>query len=54
MYIKTKKNIEYIKDSWNEMGIEKIKDLNCKDEIKLLHLNDKELKSSLETFAESH
>ena len=35
------------------MGIEKFKDLNWKDEIKLFHLNDKELRSSLETFAES-
>ena len=51
--IKTKQNIEYIKDSWYEMGIEKFKDLNWKDEIKLFHLNDKELRSSLETFAES-
>ena len=54
MHIKTKQNIEYIKDSWYEMGIEKFKDLNWKDEISLFHLNDKELKSSLESFAESH
>ena len=54
MHIKTKENIEYIKDSWYEMGIEKFKDLDWKDEISLFHLNDKELKSSLESFAESH
>ena len=54
MHIKTKQNIEYIKDSWYEMGIEKFKDLNWKDEISLFHLNDKELKSTLESFAESH
>ena len=54
MHIKTKQNIEYIKDSWYEMGIEKFKDLDWKDEISLFHLNDKELKSSLESFAESH
>ena len=54
MHIKTKQNIEYIKESWYEMGAEKFKDLNWKDEITLFHLNDKELKSSLESFAESH
>ena len=54
MHIKTKQNIEYIKDSWYKMGIEKFKDLNWKDEISLFHLNDKELKSTLESFAESH
>ena len=54
MHIKTKQNIEYIKESWYEMGIEKFKDLNWKDEISLFHLNDKELKSTLESFAESH
>ena len=54
MHIKTKQNIEYIKDSWYEVGIEKFKDLDWKDEISLFHLNDKELKSSLESFAESH
>ena len=54
MHIKAKQNIEYIKDSWYEMGIEKFKDLNWKDEISLFHLNDKELKSTLESFAESH
>ena len=54
MHIKTKQNIEYIKESWYEMGAEKFKDLNWKDEISLFHLNDKELKSSLESFAESH
>ena len=54
MHIKTKQNIEYIKESWYEMGIEKFKDLNWKDEISLFHLNDKELKSSLESFAETH
>ena len=54
MHIKTKQNIEYIKESWYEMGAEKFKELNWKDEISLFHLNDKELKSSLESFAESH
>jgi adenylate cyclase len=54
MHIKTKQNIEYIKESWYEMGADKFKDLNWKDEISLFHLNDKELKSSLESFAESH
>ena len=54
MHIKTKQNIEYIKESWYEMGAEKFKDLNWKDEISLFHLNDKEIKSSLENFAESH
>ena len=47
-------DIEYIKESWYEMGADKFKDLNWKDEISLFHLNDKELKSSLESFAESH
>ena len=36
------------------MGIEKFEDLDWKDEIALFHLNDKELRSSLESFAESH
>ncbi len=54
MHIKTMQNIEYIKESWYEMGADKFKDLNWKDEISLFHLNDKELKSSLESFAESH
>ena len=43
MHIKTKQNIDYIKESWYEMGFEKFKDLNWKDEISLFHLNDKEL-----------
>ena len=49
MHIKTKQNIEYIKESWYEIGAEKFKDLNWKGEISLFHLNDKELKSTLES-----
>ena len=54
MHIKTKQNIEYMKDSWYEMGIQKFKDLNWKDEISLFHLNDKELRSSWNNFVKSY
>mgnify|MGYP001193313376 FL=1 len=54
MYIKAKQKIEFMKESWYEVGAEDFKDLVWKDEISLFHLNDKELKSSLESFAENH
>ena len=54
MHIKTKQNIEYVKEAWYEMGYEKFNNLNWKDEISLFHLSDKELKTSLEKFAETH
>ncbi len=54
MHIKTKQNIEYVKEAWYEIGYEKFNNLNWKDEISLFHLSDKELKTSLEKFAETH
>ena len=41
--IKTKQNIEYLKDVWFTSGLEKYKDLNKKKEVSLFHLNDREL-----------
>ena len=45
--IKTKQNIEYLKDVWFTSGLEKYKDLNKKKEVSLFHLNDKELSANL-------
>jgi tetratricopeptide (TPR) repeat protein len=53
MHIKANQNIEYLKESWFELGAEKFKDLNWKNEISLFHLNDKELVDTLESFADN-
>ena len=45
--IKTKQNIEYLKDVWFISGLDKYKDLNRKKEISLFHLNYKELSLNL-------
>ena len=45
--IKTKQNIEYLKDVWFTSGLEKYKDLNKKKEVSLFHLNDRELSTNL-------
>ena len=45
--IKTKQNIEYLKDVWFISGLDKYKDINRKKEISLFHLNNKELSINL-------
>jgi TolB-like protein len=45
--IKSKENIDYLKDVWFKSGLERFKDLNNKKEVSLFHFNNKKLNSSL-------
>ena len=52
-YIQSLRKINYLKESWYELGNTKFKDLDWKKEISLFHLNNKNLKKQLEIFAEN-
>jgi len=52
-YIQSLRKINYLKQSWYELGNKKFKDLDWKKEISLFHLNNKNLKKQLEIFAEN-
>ena len=45
--IKTKQNIDYIKDIWFINGLDKFEKVNSKKEVSLFHLNNKNLTSEL-------